>query len=436
MSQKATLALSLITSVAALAPLSTGCGGGTIDQPLEPAAADAPSSPSGDDASSATEGFEPSAEDASSSPDGSVASDSHVGSTPDSTAADSGTAPKPVDSGTAPPVDSSAPVDSGTKDTGAVDSAPKDTGLVDVVVPPPVSTIEYAPYFYSWGWGNSVYPFTSLVDMQKKAGVNGVTLAFVLAKSGTCAPSTGISSHVADINAFRAAGGAVKASFGGASGTYLEAVCPDATSLANAIGAFVDATNVRDLDFDVEQSGVMTSTVNTRRAQALAQVQASRGAKIAFTLAVDPSGLSSASLDVVKKALAAGVDISHVNLMVMDYGSGISSGHTMGALAISSIEAVRVQLKAAIPGLTDTRAYAMIGATPMIGQNDVSSEVFGIADAHTLIDYAKTRRLGLVSFWAIQRDQPCASGDTLDTCSVAGAPSYGFHNVFKGVLGP
>jgi hypothetical protein len=76
----------------------------------------------------------------------------------------------------------------------------------------PVSTgtTEYAPYFYAWGWGNSAYSFSSLVDMQKKAGTKGATLAFVLGSSG-CKASRDIQDNIADVNAFRAAGGMVKA---------------------------------------------------------------------------------------------------------------------------------------------------------------------------------------------------------------------------------
>src|SRR5262249_4555611 len=44
--------------------------------------------------------------------------------------------------------------------------------------------IEFAPYFETWAWGDSSYSFTSLVDMKNKSGVNGATLAFVLADGG------------------------------------------------------------------------------------------------------------------------------------------------------------------------------------------------------------------------------------------------------------
>jgi chitinase len=301
---------------------------------------------------------------------------------------------------------------------------------------PPGGT-EYAPYFYTWGWGNAAYPFTSLVDLKAKSGLAGITLAFVLSDGG-CAPSQDIQQHLDDVNAFRAAGGKVKASFGGANGTYLENACPDAASLAAAIGAFVDQTGITDLDFDVEQYGAMNDGVNLLRAQAFKLAQDQKGIQVSFTLPADPrdkwdtpGGVPAASLDVVKTVLAAGVTISHMNLMTMDYGGYYSDGKAMGDLAVSALTDAKAQLQSVIPGLGDAAAWRMLGATPMIGQNDVTTEVFSVADAQILAGFAKQNQLGLVAFWAINRDQP-GSGD-LGLYSEAESSTFAFHQVFQTV---
>jgi hypothetical protein len=340
-------------------------------------------------------------------------------------------------------VDSAAPLSDSAPPvidtTVAVDSAPP---VVDSA-PPPVTTAatEYAPYFYTWGWGNSVYPFTSLVDMEKKTGLRAATLAFVTASSGTCATTRGIPNHASDLAAFRAVGGRLKASFGGALGTYIENGCTTTASLTTAIESFVDETGITDLDFDVEQSIATTATVNARRAAALAAVQKAKGIKVSFTLQANPAstsgvggGMTSGANAVVKAALDAGVTISHVNLMTMDYGETISTGRRMGEMAISAVNACHKQLKTLLPALADSELYAMIGATPMIGQNDVSSEVFSLDDARTLIDFAKTKHLGLVAFWAIQRDVPCSGAIDLVLCSGAQTANYQFNAIFKTVL--
>jgi chitinase len=294
---------------------------------------------------------------------------------------------------------------------------------------------EYAPYFYTWGWGNPAYAFTGLVDLHTKAGLEGITLAFVLSDGG-CKATSDIQQHQSDVDAFRAAGGKVKASFGGANGTYLESACPDAGSLAQAIEDFVGATGITDLDFDVEQGGTLGDAINQKRSKALKMVQDKLGIKVALTLACtpedpqnNPGGLSDASLGVVKSAVAAGVTLSHVNLMTMDYGDYYSHGKAMGDLAISALEGTKKQLQASIPGLGEDAAYRLLGVTPMIGVNDVSTEVFSLADAATVASYVKQKHLGLVAFWAINRDQP-GSGSLALYSGVNGS-TFDFHQAFK-----
>ncbi|MCU1277786.1 MAG: Chitinase [bacterium] len=300
------------------------------------------------------------------------------------------------------------------------------------------SGTEYAPYFYSWGWGNAAYPFTSLVDLKTKAGTSAVTIAFVLSSNG-CAATHDIQDHRADVDAFRAAGGHVKASFGGADGTYLENACSDDAALAAAIGAFVDATGVSDLDFDVEQPGAMTTDVNAHRGRALALVQKQHaGVRVAFTLPSiprdkwnTPGGLQASALDVVVQAHKAGVAIAHVNLMTMDFGGYYSTGHTMAELAESAATDCAAELVANL-GVGDAQAWAMVGITPMIGVNDVSSEVFKLDDATNLVAFAKAHGVGLLAFWAINRDQPCAS-QSLALCSEANTSNFQFNAIFDSV---
>ena len=148
--------------------------------------------------------------------------------------------------------------------------------------------IEFAPYFPTWVWGAGGYAFTSLVDLQQKAGVHEVTIAFVLSNGG-CDTTQDIEQNSADVKSFIAAGGHVKASFGGADGSYVEAKCTSCQSaLAGAIEGFVTATGITDLDFDIEQDPVLTDSVNKMRGEALAAVQKADHVQVAFTLAANP----------------------------------------------------------------------------------------------------------------------------------------------------
>ncbi len=251
--------------------------------------------------------------------------------------------------------------------------------------------------------------------------------------SGSCTTTRDIQDNLTDVKAYVAGGGHVKASFGGASGTYLENTCSSAAAMQKALEAFVDETGITDLDFDVEQSQAETSAVNTLRAQALAAVQKSRGIKVAFTVPATPSGISSEVLPTIKAALSAGVTISHVNLMTMDYGSGAGK---MASYATGGATGCASQLQGMISGLTSAAAFEMVGITPMIGQNDVSSEVFTLADAQTVATFAKSKGVGLLSFWAIQRDKPCSGGVDLASCSNAQTSNYQYDAIFQAAATP
>ena len=153
--------------------------------------------------------------------------------------------------------------------------------------------------------------------------------------------------------------------------------------------------------------------------------------EISFTLPVMPTGLvdvgANDTVTLLRTTAQAGVRVKHVNLMTMDYGNVPGA---MGDLAVQAVQSTLAQLRTVWPTATDAELYGVLGATPMIGQNDVAGEVFTLADAQILTTFAQSHGLGLVSFWAINRDQPCRGGG-LATCSQAQTVNYAFHDVFK-----
>ena len=299
------------------------------------------------------------------------------------------------------------------------------------------ATTEYAPYFPTWTWGAGGYAYSSLTDLQKKAGLNEVTIAFVLS-GGSCKADQGIEQNLDDVKAFIAAGGHVKASFGGAAGSYVESNCSSASSLATAIGDFVDATGITDLDFDIEQDPMLTDAVNDMRGKALKSLQDSKGISVAFTLAANPhdanslGGLTSQGQSVVSHAVSNGVKISHVNLMTMDYGDQFA-GKPMAPVVIGSLKDAHTQLMTLVPGISSVDAWGMVGVIAMIGKND-DAEVFSLADATSVIAFAKTNAIGLVSFWSIDRDQVCPSGADFNSCSTVDKSNFAFNAIFKTAL--
>jgi hypothetical protein len=57
--------------------------------------------------------------------------------------------------------------------------------------------------------------------------------------------------------------------------------------------------------------------------------------------------------------------------------------------------------------LSQRTLWRKLGATPMIGQNDFTEEVFTLEDATSLNDFAIEKNIGRMSMWSANRDIPC-----------------------------
>ena len=70
----------------------------------------------------------------------------------------------------------------------------------------------------------------------------------------------------------------------------------------------------------------------------------------------------------------------------------------------------------------------------MIGQNDESDEVFGLADAQKLITFAEQNHLGELAFWEVGRDANACTGSLADCTDITQTP-YEFSKMFAGYTG-
>ncbi|NBM18087.1 sugar hydrolase, partial [Streptomyces sp. GC420] len=127
----------------------------------------------------------------------------------------------------------------------------------------------------------------------------------------------------------------------------------------------------------------------------------------AFTLPVMPEGLTRPGVDLLADAGKNGVDIGAVNIMAMDYGPAYSGD--MGEYAVQAATATHAQLKG-ILGLSDAEAWKTVAVTPMIGVNDVTTEIFTVDDAKQLVDFAGEKDLAWLSMWSSTRDKECPGG--------------------------
>ncbi|WP_314412073.1 glycoside hydrolase family 18 protein [Streptomyces kroppenstedtii] len=293
------------------------------------------------------------------------------------------------------------------------------------------ATAGFAPYV-----DTSLYPAFDLLAHSAATGVKEYNLAFVT-DGGGCTPKWGGVTDLggdavaAQIGALRAKGGDVRVSFGGAAGSELALNCSSADALAAAYGKAVDAYDLTKVDFDVEGGALPDKAANTRRAQAIAKLQAQHpGLDVSFTLPVMPEGLTQDGVSLLADARANGVGIDTVNIMAMDYGPAYSDD--MGTYAEQAATATQAQIKGVL-GLSDSAAWKAVAVTPMIGVNDVASEIFKVEDATQLVKFAESKGLGWLSLWSATRDKQCAGGTkpTADaTCSSVLQDANAFSKAF------
>jgi hypothetical protein len=336
------------------------------------------------------------------------------------------TAKPPVSTTTAPPVTTTT-----TKPTTTTDAPP-----------PPASGGfgAFAPYA-----DLSLYPMYNLAAAAKATGGKYFNLAFIT-DGGGCTPKWGGVTDLADpatasdISGLRAAGGDVRVSFGGASGSELALTCSSAQTLAAAYQKVITAVNAQQIDFDVEGAGLANTAANTRRNQAIAILEqtaksANKTLGVSYTLPVLLSGLTQDGVNLLQSAKTNNATISAVNIMAMDYGSSFPAD--MGQNAIDAATAVQATVKS-VWGLADAAAWQKIAVTPMIGVNDVSSETFTVADAGKLVTFAKSKHLAWLSFWSATRDAQCpggAQGFASPTCSSITQAPNAFAKAFAGYTG-
>jgi hypothetical protein len=293
-----------------------------------------------------------------------------------------------------------------------------------------------------------LWPTADLTTFAASAGVSAVTAAFIVAdRSSACSPTwAGYTAYTigggqdfqADIQAFQSRGGRVIASFGGAINDELSRVCTNPAKLLAAYSSVVTRFGLDRVDFDIEGADVSDSTSDLRRAAAVAALQKQRAAaghplQVTLTLPVMPYGLLASGLRTVSEFTAAGVQLSAVNLMTMDYGTGVTD---MGAAAVSAATAAAGQLKSipAYSSWTAAQRLSLIAVTPMFGLND-TGELFTVTDATAVGRYAAANGLAGLSWWELTRDQPCAQGVAAYMCSGTNQPRWAYSRAFVAAAG-
>lgn len=238
-------------------------------------------------------------------------------------------------------------------------------------------------------------------------------------------------------------GGHVAISFGGQRNQEMAVNCTDPAKLTAAYSAVIDRYNVSTIDLDIEGPDLTNKAAAERRATALAKLQASRrlhGKKLAIwlTLPVTPQGLTEDGTNTVTQLLASGVDLAGLDVMTMDYGLSKLAGESMQTASESALTQSARQLEilyqAAGIHLNSATVWSKLGATPMIGQNDESKELFSLADARGFNQFAHKHGLGRMSMWSANRDRSCGTNyidlkTVSDSCSGVQQNSQDFSRI-------
>jgi cellulose synthase/poly-beta-1,6-N-acetylglucosamine synthase-like glycosyltransferase/chitodextrinase len=229
-------------------------------------------------------------------------------------------------------------------------------------------------------------------------------------------------------------------SFGGKANTSLDAACATVADLTSAYRSVISAYHLTTIDLDIEGSALDDAAAGQRRAAAIAALEKSDPKLgVWLTLPVEPTGLQDNAVSVIAAMLRGHVSIAGVNVMTMDFSQAPAAGTTMAQLAEQALTATAGQLAALYPEygihLRSPQIWQRLGATVMIGQNDIQGENFTVADAGTLAGFAGKTHLGRVSMWSINRDSQCGSsfpetGLLSNTCSGTAQSGLQFAQVF------
>ena len=227
---------------------------------------------------------------------------------------------------------------------------------------------------------------------------------------------------------------------GGAAGAFH---CSSAEGMRTYINRYA-SRNLIGIDFDIEAGQTEQDILNL--VKSVYDVQAEYpNLRFSFTIATLAStngGATSApygDLNIIGyntiKALAK-YPISNytINLMVMDYGAAGPQNCSIGATGKCDMGQSAIQ---AAKNLTARYGIAndRIELTAMIGLNDVTDEVFSLADNTTMIKWARANGIAGVHFWSVDRDAPCDLTSASPICSGTNNTAWAYTNQFIKDLG-
>jgi chitinase len=282
--------------------------------------------------------------------------------------------------------------------------------------PPPYV---YSPYKHLAMWQDASHaitiapqgaPVPYIADGKPALAPSALTWAFASGECGDEAWGKESAHDVASVNvaAFDRAGVGYIVSTGGQGAVF---TCATDAGMERFISRY-DSPHLIGIDLDIE-AGQTPAQVDSLVRRIKAAQKKRPHLRFSFTIATHAASdgslrsLNREAEGVLRAVRRNGVRGVWFNLMVMDYGPGearfcvVRDGVCdMGRSALQAARNVHARYK--IP-------YAQMELTPMIGVNDVVSNVFTLDDARMLAGAVRSLKLGGLHFWSLDRDTPCAT---------------------------
>ncbi|MEV0202902.1 carbohydrate-binding protein [Nonomuraea sp. NPDC050691] len=284
-----------------------------------------------------------------------------------------------------------------------------------------------APYLYM-GWGNPPAP----ASVMSATGVKSFTMAFILS-SGGCTPAwdgqrplTGGADAQA-ISAIKSAGGSVQISFGGWQGNKLGPNCSTPQAFAGAVQQVINAVGPAVVDFDIENTDEFENyTVQDRILNGLKIVkQNNPNVKVVVTFGTTKTGPNAHGIRLINQAKALGVPIDNYTIMPFDFG-----GTNIYQDTVNASEGLKNALKNAF-GWSDAQAYSRMGISGMNGLSD-QQELTTPSTWTQIRDWARSKGLTRLAYWAVNRDRPCPGGGVVSNCSGISQSDWEFTRITAG----
>jgi chitinase len=238
-------------------------------------------------------------------------------------------------------------------------------------------------------------------------------------------------------------------SFGGAAHTSLSVSCPSPSALMAAYQSVISRYNLTTIDLDIEGNALGDFRAEQRTSAAVAELERAALARrrqlaVWITLPVEPSGLQDNAISVISSLLADHAILAGINVMTMNFSQSPGPGTSMLDLVEQALTATHGQLAQLVArygvNLNSAQIWQWLGATVMIGQNNIRGQIFTTADASGLASFASRTGLRRVSMWSLNRDSQCGSsfpeiGLQSNTCSGTAQSALEFADIFSRLSG-